>query len=120
LRSQRLRSARGLDHQIGRFQPEGTGCIEDARRRKPQSGVPDRSIHQVNESSAIDIRKPRMRGERRRKAGTELLIQRFQPQRPAKNLIAGAAGLAAQEGVDGDLRSCGTAGRRRIGSRTRH
>ena len=85
---------RGLDHQIGRFQSEGTGRVEDVGRRKPQSGMPHRRIHQVNESSTIDVRQARMRRERRWKAGTKLQIQSFQPECPPEKLIAGLAGFA--------------------------
>lgn len=62
-----MRPARGLDDKIRRFQSDGTGRVEDVGCRKPQSGMPDRSVHQVNESSAIDVREARMRREPRRK-----------------------------------------------------
>ena len=116
----RMRSARGLDHQIGHFKSEGTGRVKDIGRRKPHPGMPHRCIHQVNESSTIDVRQAYMRREPGRKTGTKLQIQGFQPERPAKTCFSGVTGFAAEQGVDGDLRSIGPACRRGIGSRTRH
>ena len=96
----RLRPTRDLHDQVGDFQPDGTGRVENVGRRKPQSGMPHRRIYQVNESSAIDVRQARMRCEPDRKAGTKLQIQSFQPKRPANRV----AGLAAQQSVESDLR----------------
>lgn len=114
-----LRSARDPDHQIGRFQSEGAGCVQEVGRRKPQSGMPDRGVHEVDESSAIDVGQPRMRGDRGREAETELPIQGFQPHRAAQQLPAGVAGPAAEQGVDGVLGARGTVVGS-VGSRTRH
>lgn len=43
--------------------------MEEFRGSQPQSGAPNRGIDDKHESAAIEVRKPRMRGDPVRQAG---------------------------------------------------
>ena len=77
------------DDQSGHLQPEGAGGVEQLRSGHAQFRVPDRSVDDENEPVAIHVRQLRMRGQRRRQAGTQPLVQRVEPEGTPHGIAGG-------------------------------
>ena len=88
------------DDQGGHLQPEGAGSVEQLRSGHAQFRVPDRGVDDEHEPVAIHVRQLRMRGQRRRQAGTQPLVQRVEPKRTPHRITGGTQ----QQGIECLLR----------------
>lgn len=85
------RGSRHFDDQLGHAEPEGSGRVEHLGCGEPQFGAPHGGIDEENESATIEVRQPRMRGQRRWQTGAQPLVQRVKPQGTTQGVERGVS-----------------------------
>lgn len=93
------RGSRRFDDQLGHAEPEGSGRVEHLGCGEPEFGAPHGGVDEENEPATIEVRQPRMRGQRGGQAGAQPLVQRVKPQGATQGVERSVAKQRIERGL---------------------